>query len=82
MRARLSIPDPIYEEAEALAARRGISRSELYRLALERYLERERTRERAGDIRENLNRVYAQQSSEPDPFVTYAAYLTFKRVEW
>jgi len=43
-RATLSIPDPVFKEAEALARRRGVSRSELYAAALKWYLERESLR--------------------------------------
>ena len=37
MRTAVSIPDATFEEADELAARLGLSRSELYARALERY---------------------------------------------
>jgi hypothetical protein len=40
MKTAISLPDPIFHSAERLAARLGISRSELYRRAIETLLER------------------------------------------
>ena len=55
MKTAISIPDPVFEEAEALANRLGMSRSELYAKAVKSYLGEHR---REG-ITEALNRVYA-----------------------
>lgn len=78
MKTAISIPDPIFREAEELARRRGLSRSQLYATALERYLESERT----ANVTETLNRLLEDEPAEPDPFITRAALLTFKRAEW
>ena len=40
MRAAVSIPDPIFDEAECFARRANQSRSELYSRALQEYLTR------------------------------------------
>jgi predicted transcriptional regulator len=40
MKTAISLPDPIFHSADRLAARLGISRSELYRRAIESLLER------------------------------------------
>jgi predicted transcriptional regulator len=40
MKTAISIPDSLFEAAEALAHRLGISRSELYRRAVAAYLKR------------------------------------------
>jgi metal-responsive CopG/Arc/MetJ family transcriptional regulator len=39
MKTAVSIPEPIFHAAEALAKRLGLSRSELFSRALEAYLE-------------------------------------------
>ena len=41
MKTAISIPDPVFQSAEELAARLGISRSELYCRALRELLDRE-----------------------------------------
>jgi metal-responsive CopG/Arc/MetJ family transcriptional regulator len=78
MKTAVSIPDAIFQEADELAQRRGVSRSQLYATALERYLESERS----ADVTETLNRLLENEPPEPDPFITRAAALTFKRTEW
>ena len=40
MKTAISIPDPLFEEAEALAHRLHVSRSELYATALRAFVER------------------------------------------
>lgn len=54
MKIAVSIPDELFEAAEALAARLGVSRSRLYQLALARYLDAER----AADVTAALDRVH------------------------
>ncbi|MFM5891936.1 MAG: ribbon-helix-helix domain-containing protein, partial [Dolichospermum sp.] len=38
MKTAISLPDPVFEEAESLARQLGVSRSELYTKALKAYL--------------------------------------------
>ncbi|WP_293064467.1 MULTISPECIES: CopG family transcriptional regulator [unclassified Moorena] len=40
MKTAISLPDSVFEEAEALAQQMGLSRSELYLKALKAYLKR------------------------------------------
>jgi hypothetical protein len=54
MKTAISIPNPIFEAAERLAARTGTSRSELYATAVAEYMDRHR----AAGIRERLDAVY------------------------
>jgi metal-responsive CopG/Arc/MetJ family transcriptional regulator len=54
MKVAVSIPDPTFIEADELAAKLGVSRSELYRRALERLL----SELRGERITEQLDRVY------------------------
>lgn len=65
MKTAISIPDPIFEQADQLAHRLGISRSELYASAVQAYVEAHR----AESITEALNRVYSQEDSSLDPVV-------------
>lgn len=54
MKTAISIPNPVFEAAEKLAERIGMSRSELYSTAVAEYM----SRHRAAGVRERLNAVY------------------------
>ena len=54
MKTAISIPDPVFEAAEQLAARIGMSRSELYATAVAEFM----ARHRAAGVRERLDAVY------------------------
>jgi metal-responsive CopG/Arc/MetJ family transcriptional regulator len=64
MKTAISIPDAVFEEAERVAKRRGLSRSELYTIAIKSYVKDERFI----GVRERLDSVYASnpQLSELD----------------
>ena len=69
MKTAISIPDELFEEADRLAAARGMSRSELYSTAISEYLKAQR----GVGVRERLDAVYAitpdrdvdERSSQP-----------------
>ncbi len=63
MKTAVSIPDIIYESAEKLANRSGISRSKLYARALESYMAQQD--EQA--ITQRLDELYAEANSKLDP---------------
>ncbi len=73
LKIAISVPDPIHEVAERYAARRGISRSELYRRALQAYLRRE------DEIVEQLDAVYAREDSSVDPVLEELQRRTLAR---
>jgi metal-responsive CopG/Arc/MetJ family transcriptional regulator len=60
MKTAISIPDPIFEAANRLARRLGLSRSELYAKAVSAYLERHRQE----GITAALNGVYGSNPEE------------------
>jgi len=55
MKTAISLPDPVFRSAERLAARMGVSRSELYRRALEELL----ARHDEDQVTAQLNAVYS-----------------------
>lgn len=63
MKTTISLPDEVFEAADELAERLGISRSELYARAVEELLARHRDE----DVTARLNRVYAEEPSGFDP---------------
>lgn len=63
MKTAISLPDALFEAAEALAERLGVSRSQLYARAVEEYLAKHRDQ----DITARLNDVYGEEDSGLDP---------------
>ena len=62
MKTAISIPDPIFKSAEALARRLKLSRSQLYATALAEFLAKNK-RQR---ITERINAVYDEGGIEVD----------------
>jgi metal-responsive CopG/Arc/MetJ family transcriptional regulator len=63
MKTAISLPDPVFEAAEQLAKRLGVSRSELYASAITEFINRHRSR----GVTELLNQVYSKEDSTLDP---------------
>lgn len=59
MKTAISIPDPIFQAADSLANRLGVSRSELYAKAIEAFIEQNKNR----DVTARLNQVFANESN-------------------
>jgi len=78
MKTAISIPDPIFEAAEDLAKRMGISRSELYAKAVDSFVQTRRGEE----ITAALNRLYAEESSELDPVLAKLQFAALRREDW
>jgi hypothetical protein len=74
----ISIPDPIFKSADALAGRLGVSRSELYARAAAEYV----ARHRDAKVAERLNAVYGAESHSRDPALRRAAKRTLGRSKW
>jgi len=78
MKTAISLPDEVFQDAEKLACRLKVSRSELYARALQDYV-----RQHAPDaVTEAYNRVCSEVESQPDDFMRRAARATLKRAEW
>jgi predicted transcriptional regulator len=78
MKAAVSIPDPLFKAADKLARRMRVSRSRLYSVAIERFVQ-------AHDdaaITAKLNEVYAQESSSLDPILQSIQSRSVKKDEW
>lgn len=78
MKVAVSIPNPIFNEAEQLAARLGKSRSELYADAIADYLEEHR----ADFVTARLDDVYAEEPSAVDPALTAMQAATLDPEGW
>lgn len=78
MKVAVSIPEPIFSEAELLAKRFRTSRSELYARALNAYVE-SHSEDRVAD---SWNAVVDAVDEEDLSFVREAARQTLARTEW
>ncbi len=77
MKVAISLPDPVFEAAESICRRLGVTRSRFYAKAVEAYV---RTYQ-ADEIREALDDVYGSESSELDP-VLESLQAEALREEW
>jgi metal-responsive CopG/Arc/MetJ family transcriptional regulator len=78
MKVALSIPDELFESAETLGRRLGVSRSRLYATALADYIAKHRGRKTT----ERLNAVYADQPSSLDAHVRRAQRRSVEPDRW
>jgi len=59
MKTAISIPDDVFESADELAEKMGVTRSHLYATAVAEYV----AKHRASDITATLNEVYSEEPS-------------------
>jgi len=80
MKTAISIPDSLFNAADRLAKRMGVSRSELYQRAIEAYL----TKHQRKAVTESLNEVYEQndEGSRLDPALELLQYSSLPEEEW
>ena len=84
MKIETSVPDDVFQEAEKLAKHLKISNSELFRQAVVAYIRSKPTSEpRETDlIREKLDSVYSEQSSEVDEALLRMQFASLPKEEW
>lgn len=78
MKTAVSVPDDLFESADALAERLGVSRSELYARAVEEFV----AKHRGANVTARLNEIYAEESSALDPAVSAAQARSLKGDDW
>ena len=78
MKTAIPIPDELFEQAEQLAETLGTSRSELYRNALERYL----NSHNPDLIQETLDRVLEGLEGTDNELASKAAESILRATEW
>lgn len=78
MKTAISVPDPIFDEAERMARRMKRSRSELYSTALADYL----ARHTPDQVTEAMNRTLSALGNDADEFVATASHRTLEHSEW
>jgi len=78
MKVAVSIPDDLFESAEDLAKRLGLSRSRLYATAVTEFLAKHRGRK----VTERLNAVYAAEDSRLDEAARKAQARSLSTEPW
>ncbi|TVP57567.1 MAG: ribbon-helix-helix protein, CopG family [Gemmatimonadales bacterium] len=78
MKTAISLPDDLFESADALAERLGISRSELYATAVAEYLAKHRDE----DVTARLNDLYAEEPSGVEAELRSAQARSVDSAEW
>jgi metal-responsive CopG/Arc/MetJ family transcriptional regulator len=78
MKAAVSIPDPVFKAADRIARRMGVTRSRLYSVALQKFVE-----EHDDDaITARLDEVYATEQSALDPVLQSVQARSVKKDKW
>lgn len=78
MKVALSIPDELFESAETLGKRLGVSRSRLYATALADYVAKHQSRK----VTARLDAVYATEESRLDRSLRRAQARSLPRDSW
>ena len=78
MKTAISLPDEVFESAEQLAKRLGKSRSELYVVAINEYIDRNTDT----FVQESLDRVYSRNDSHVDPTLNSMQLKSIVHEEW
>ena len=71
MKTAVSIPDPLFKEAEAAAKKLGLSRSRFIQIALEAYLERRREEELTAEVNRNIEK-YGDPSDGEEAWIEHS----------
>jgi metal-responsive CopG/Arc/MetJ family transcriptional regulator len=78
MKTAISIPDSVFEAAEKLANRVGVSRSQLYTKAVKEFLKEHQNEL----VTKKLNEVYSEESSCLDRADHKLQYASLQKDEW
>jgi metal-responsive CopG/Arc/MetJ family transcriptional regulator len=78
MKTAISIPGKMFRSADALAKRLGISRSELYTIAITEFL----SKHQGYHVTVRLDAVYAGKDSSLSPNVIQLQARSLAREEW
>ena len=78
MKTAVSLPDDLFDLAEAAARRLGVSRSQLYANAIAEYLKRQQS----SAITERLNEVYSHRAAKLDSGLHRAQLRSLEKDAW
>ena len=78
MKTAISIPDPIFQAAEGLAHRLGMSRSQLYAKAVAEYMDAHKNQ----NVTEILNKIYQDEPASLDQQLHSMQLQSVPKEEW
>lgn len=78
MKTAISLPDTIFEQADQLASQLHISRSQLYVIALEKFIKDNAV----SDITKRIDAFIADHGQPVDPVFINSSLHEMKKVEW
>jgi metal-responsive CopG/Arc/MetJ family transcriptional regulator len=78
MKTAISIPDPIFQAAENMAKRLGMSRSELFTVAMSKYMKENKYQ----NVTESLNKIYSQNTNNLDTELLSMQLESLPKEEW
>ena len=78
MKSDISIPNIVFQAAETLAKRMGVSLSELYTAALNAYV----AEHQKENITETLDQVYADEPSTLEPELVKMQVVSLEGEQW
>ena len=78
MKIAVSMPDELFQQAEVMAQRLNMSRSQLYATALAEFVEHRNHQ----SITDRLTAVYATESSKLDPVLHRMQSASFEPEKW
>ncbi len=78
MKTAISVQDKLFQRVDKYAKRENISRSQLFSVAAEEYLDKRE----ADDTTANLNEVYSKEDSSVDPVLFKMALMSLPKEEW
>ena len=78
MKTAISIPDDVFSRAEKFAGRRKMTRSALFTVAVDEYIQHHRN----DDVTEKLDKVYATEDSSLDPVFARLQSLSLPKEDW
>lgn len=78
MKTAISIPDPIFQAAENMAQRLGMSRSELFTTAMSEYMNNHKYH----NVTDSLNQVYSKTDETLDDELVLMQKHSIPEEEW
>ena len=78
MKTAISVPDAVFSRAEVFARRRKMTRSALFTVAVDEYVQQHRVE----DVTRKLNEIYAKEDSSLDPVLERLQTLSLPKEDW
>ena len=78
MKTAISLPDSLFHAADSLARRMGMSRSELFRVAVADYIEAHKR----DQVREALDAVCSERPSQLDAELMLMQTMSLPKEDW